>query len=294
MHPDALLERTIATDGVLLVDKPPGMTSHDVVAIARRVTGTRRIGHTGTLDPFATGLLVLLVGRGTRLVPYVQGEPKVYQATIRFGAETTTDDLTGEVTREAGLPSSDDVDRAILSLTGVISQRPPDYSAKQVAGRRAYAAARAGKPIVLDPVPVTVHQWQIRRRADNEIDVIIVCGGGTYIRALARDLGRAVGSAAHLTALRRTRSGVFAVASAILTEELERQPPKLEPLTSAIPQLPVQRLTAEQAERVRHGNTIEPRVEGDIVALCDDTDNLVAIAHRDGAMLQPRLVMQHD
>jgi len=293
MHPDALPERTIATDGVLLVDKPPGVTSHDVVAIARRVTGTRRIGHTGTLDPFATGLLVLLVGRGTRLIPYVQGEPKVYEATIRFGAETTTDDLTGEVTRESELPVSEDIDRAVASLTGVITQRPPDYSAKQVAGRRAYVAARAGEPLALTPTQVTVHEWRIGRRSHSEIDVTVVCGGGTYIRALARDLGRAVGSAAHLSALRRTRSGVFDVANAFSIDELQEHLAKLAPLTSAIPQIPVQRLTAEEVERARHGNTIEARAEGEIVALCED-DNLLAIARRDGAVLQPRLVMHHD
>ena len=294
MHPDALLERTIATEGVLLVDKPPGVTSHDVVAVARRVTGTRRIGHTGTLDPFATGLLVLLVGRGTRLIPYVQSEPKVYDATIRFGAETTTDDLTGELTREAAPPTSDDVDRAIASLTGLISQRPPDYSAKQVAGRRAYAAARAGRPLALQSAEVMVHEWRMRRRGEAEIDVTIVCGSGTYIRALARDLGRAVGSAAHLSALRRTQSGIFDVANAISLDELEKHSVLLEPLSSAIPQLPVQRLTPEEAERVRHGNTIEARVGGDIAALIGVDGSLVAIARREGAVLQPRLVMQHD
>lgn len=285
--------RTTATDGVLLVDKPSGVTSHDVVATARRVTRTRRIGHTGTLDPFATGLLILLVGRGTRLIQYVQDEPKVYDATIRFGAETTTDDLTGEVTREAELPSSEEVDRAIILLTGEISQRPPDFSAKKVAGRRAYAAARAGAPLALEPVPVTVHEWQLRRRSPSEIDVTITCGSGTYIRALARDLGRAVGSAAHLVALRRTRSGVFDVASAASIEALERDGPTLLPLRSAIPQLPAQTLSCEESERVRHGSTIPAQRDGDVIALFGADGDLVSIAHRDGAMLQPRLVM-HD
>ena len=284
--------RTIATDGVLLVDKPSGVTSHDVVAIARRVVRTRRIGHTGTLDPFATGLLVLLLGRGTRLIQYVQGEPKVYDATIRFGAETTTDDLTGEVTREAELPSSEAVDRAIISLTGAISQRPPDYSAKKVAGRRAYTAARAGAPLELAPVEVTVHEWQVSRRSASEIDVTITCGSGTYIRALARDLGREVGSAAHLTALRRTRSGVFDVANATTIEELERDGPSLLPLRSAIPQLPAQTLSSEESQRVRHGSTITAQDTAEVIALLGADGDLVAIAHRDGDVLQPRLVMQ--
>src|SRR5512142_3439574 len=136
-----------ARDGLLLVDKPAGMTSHDGVARARRALGTSRIGHAGTLDPFATGLLVLLVGKATRLLPYLDGEPKVYDATIRFGAETATDDCTGEVVREAPLPAAGAVDVAMQSLTGEIEQRPPAYSAKKVEGRRAYKAARRGEAV---------------------------------------------------------------------------------------------------------------------------------------------------
>src|SRR5581483_840401 len=135
-----------ARDGLLLVDKPAGLTSHDVIAVARRALGVRRVGHTGTLDPFATGLLVLLVGRATRLLPYLAGEPKGYDALVQFGAETDTDDPTGEVTRRAVLPSSTAVDRAMAQLTGALAQTPPAYSAKKVGGKRAYAAARRGEP----------------------------------------------------------------------------------------------------------------------------------------------------
>src|SRR5690348_12915556 len=146
------MPRTIATaDGVLLVDKPAGMTSHDVVALARRSLGTRRVGHTGTLDPFATGLLIVLVGQATRLAQFVEDEPKVYDATITFGAETDTDDVTGQVVRAAAAPAAADVHAAIRALTGRIVQQPPAYSAKKVEGRRAYAAARAGSPLMLEP-----------------------------------------------------------------------------------------------------------------------------------------------
>lgn len=287
--------RTSATDGVLLVDKPSGVTSHDVVAVARRALGIRRVGHTGTLDPFATGLLVLLVGRGTRLAQYVPGEPKVYDATIAFGSETATDDLTGEVTRVAALPSPDDVDRAIASLTGSLRQTPPDYSAKQVAGRRAYAAARAGAPLALEPVAVVVDSWRIRRRTAAELDVTITCGTGTYVRALARDLGRAASSAAHLTALRRVRSGPFDVAEAVSLEILDRdRAATLHPLRLAIAHLPTQVIGDDDLRRVRHGNAVAARIDAPLAAVLDEEENLVAIARNDHGVLRPCLVMHDD
>ena len=287
--------RTIAIDGVLLVDKPRGVTSHDVVAVARRTLGIKRVGHTGTLDPFATGLLVLLVGRGTRLAQYVDGEPKVYDATIVFGAETTTDDLTGDVTRVAAPPDPADVDRAMRSLTGPLRQTPPDYSAKRVAGRRAYAAARAGTPLELEPVPVVVHSWEIRGRTATQLDVTISCGAGTYVRALARDLGRAASSAAHLTALRRVRSGPFDVADAVSLDDIDRDGrAALLPLRFAIPHLPTQLLADDDLRRVRHGNPVPSHVRAPLAAVLDADDNLVAIARADDGMLRPCLVMQDD
>jgi len=287
--------RTTATDGVLLVDKPSGVTSHDVVAVARRTLGIKRVGHTGTLDPFATGLLILLVGQATRLAQYVAGEPKVYDATIVFGAETSTDDLTGDVTRVAAPPAPADVDRAIQSLTGSLRQTPPDYSAKQVAGRRAYAAARAGAPLALEPVPVMVHSWEIRGRTATQLDVTITCGGGTYVRALARDLGRAASSAAHLTALRRVRSGPFDVADAVTLDDIDRgRAAALLPLRLAIPHLPTQRLAEDELRRVRHGNAVPSQLRAPLVALLDAEDTLVAIARADDGMLRPCLVMQDD
>lgn len=214
-------------EGLLLVDKPAGVTSHDVVLIVRRIYGERSIGHLGTLDPFATGLLVLLIGRATRLANFIINEPKVYEATIRFGFETETDDSTGAVTTTASIPRSDAIDAAIAKLTGDLDQVPPDYSAKSVDGTRAYAAARKGAALALDPVKVHVHDWTIRNRAEDTIDVTITCGTGTYIRALARDLGRLTGSAAHLASLRRIRSGPFDVCDARNLDQLKTSPPPL-------------------------------------------------------------------
>lgn len=291
--PITLPVRTTATDGVLLVDKPTGMTSHDVVAAARRALRTRRIGHTGTLDPFATGLLVLLVGRATRLAQYVDDEPKTYDATIAFGRETTTDDLTGETTREAPLPDPSSVDEGMRRLTGTIQQQPPDYSAKKLAGRRAYAAARAGAPLKLAPASVVVHEWIVRRRAPSTLGVTITCGGGTYIRALARDLGRIAGSAAHLSALRRTRSGVFEVEHAVAAESLrDSEPPALMPLHSAVAHLSTKRLDDVELRRVQHGNALDAPGEANLVALLDADGELVALAQREGGLLWPRVVMR--
>ena len=215
------------TSGLLLVDKPAGMTSHDVVDVARRAYGERSIGHLGTLDPFATGLLVLLFGRSTRLATFIENEPKQYEATFAFGSETDTDDVTGETTGTAPLPQRERVLEAIAQLTGEIEQIPPAYSAKKVAGRVAYDAAREGAPLTLAPARVTVERWDVRALGDETLDATITCGGGTYIRALARDLGRLSGSAAHLTALRRTRSGEFDVADAVPLDALRVSPPPL-------------------------------------------------------------------
>jgi tRNA pseudouridine55 synthase len=216
--------------GLLLVDKPAGITSHDVVQRARQIYGERSIGHLGTLDPFATGLLVLLFGRATRLASFLDTEPKVYEATISFGTETDTDDSTGEVTRTANPPREDDVRRSIAGLTGEIDQVPPAYSAKSVGGVRAYDSARRGEPLDLAPVTVTVHEWDIRHLDDSSLQAVITCSGGTYIRALARDLGRSTSSAAHLSALRRTRVGKFDLRDAHSLETLGRELAPLRPL----------------------------------------------------------------
>jgi len=196
------------------------MTSHDVVQHVRRILGERSIGHLGTLDPFATGLLVLLLGRATRLATFIDTEPKVYEASISFGEETDTDDSTGTVIRTSPVPSEVEVRAAVNSLTGAISQVPPAYSAKSLDGIRAYDAARRGEPLQLAAVEVTVHRWQIGQFTDDRLDAVITCSGGTYIRALARDLGRLTKSAAHLASLRRIRVGEFSVDDAATLDTL--------------------------------------------------------------------------
>lgn len=281
-------------DAMLLVDKPAGITSHDVVSVARRALGERRIGHAGTLDPFATGLLVLLTGRATRVLPYVEGEPKEYEATIRWGAETDTDDATGAVTRESSyVPPREALDLAVASLTGRIEQMPPNYSAKQVGGRRAHAAARGGAPLALAPASVFVHSWMIRSHREMETDVTIVCGGGTYIRALARDLGRAVNGAAHLAALRRTRSGPFDVSGANSFADLRDGRAALRSPREAIPSLPAQRVSDEEASKLARGMRVSAGVEGERAALVSEAGALLAIAERCGEQWQPRVVLAH-
>jgi tRNA pseudouridine55 synthase len=279
------------TDGLLLVDKPAGVTSHDVVATVRRAFGQPRVGHAGTLDPFATGLLVLLLGRGTRLIPYLDAEPKVYEATIRFGAETDTDDATGRVVREAPVPAESTAEEALATMVGALDQRPPDYSAKQVDGVRAYAAARRGNPLTLAPVTVRVHAWEVRGWRGAELDVTVTCGGGTYVRALARDIGRAADSAAHLLALRRIRAGRFELAGAPSLADVRQGRATLRPLLDAVAHLPAQPLDAEEMRLVSHGRGVPARVNGNVAALTHEKW-LLAVGVRQGDAWQPRVVVR--
>ena len=288
--------RSPLIEGVLLVDKDAGITSHDVIARARRVLGVRRIGHLGTLDPFATGLLVLLVGRVTRLASYIQGEPKVYDTTIRFGARTDTDDATGQVVETAPLPDPGRVIAGLSRLTGTFEQMPPAYSAKQVDGVRAYDAARKGAPLALKPSVVSVDEWKVRGwGSDAELDVSISCGGGTYIRALARDLGSISGSLAHLTSLRRTRSGPFRVEDAVSLSALDATTP-LRPALDGLADLAPVRVTRDERARIVRGQSIAAStVVGDAAGaravLIDSDSNVVAIAERHDASWAPRIVL---
>jgi tRNA pseudouridine55 synthase len=285
--------RDATTDGMLLVDKPAGVTSHDVVLAARRAFGESRIGHAGTLDPFATGLLVLLLGRATRLLPHLDGVPKEYVATISLGRETDTDDGEGTTVRDAPPPSDADIGAAIAQLTGDIQQVPPSYSAKRVAGRRAYEAARAGEALDLAAAPVQVFEWRDVRRDDRALHATIACGGGTYIRALARDLGRIAGSAAHLSALRRIRSGPFRVDSAVTLETLRGGGATLHPALDALPTIPHLSLAGDDAERVLRGMPIAREGDATSAALVDARSGaLVAFAVADGPRWQPRVVMR--
>lgn len=283
--------RNPGADGLLLVDKPAGITSHDVLDRVRRVLGMRRIGHAGTLDPFATGLLILLVNRATRLLPFLDGEPKVYRATVTFGARTTTDDRDGEILAEAPPPEQIVVERALARLTGHLLQRPPAFSAKKVGGTRAYDAARRGQPLELEPVGVTVYEWRVIGRDGANLDVEIECSAGTYVRALARDLGEATGSAAHLSALRRVRSGSFDVAQARTLDAIESGSVAILPTAAAVRQLPQQDLDDLDAKRVTHGRDVAARVAGDVIALSHHAA-LLAVAVRDGEQLRPKVVLR--
>ncbi len=209
--------------GIILVDKPAGWTSHDVVAKARGLTGQRKIGHTGTLDPMATGLLVLCLGKATRLAEYMTAHDKRYEGEITLGVTTDSDDAAGVPIGGAEVPDFDDATlRAVAAtFTGQLLQRPPAYSAVKVGGRRAYVVARQGGRIDLAPRPVRVYSLDLRRRGGERLGIAVDCGPGTYVRSLARDIGEVLGCGGHLSALRRTRSGSFGLAEAIRLEVLE-------------------------------------------------------------------------
>lgn len=276
-------------DGILLVDKPVGLTSHDVVARVRRARARVRTGHTGTLDPFASGLMVVTCGRATRLAQYLTIEPKVYHATITFGAATDTDDHTGDVVDTGPVPDESAIRSAIPALTGSLQQVPPRFSAKHTGGQRAYVLARRGLDPALPPVPVEVQAWRLIAFNPPALDVEITCGTGTYIRALARDLGTATGSVAHLSALRRTRVGDFSVDQACLPDEAGTAP--LIAPADAMATMPRQELTGGEVERVRHGRAVVARTDGTTVALVDRTGELLAVAVREAEWLQPRVVL---
>lgn len=254
------------SSGILLVDKPQGITSHDVVARTRRLAGTRRVGHAGTLDPMATGLLILGVNSSTRLLTYLVGQDKEYLATIRLGSTTTTDDAEGDIVSTAPTDAVAAVsDRAIAAgvtaLTGPISQVPSSVSAIKVDGKRAYALVRAGEEVALKARPVTVSMFEVLDRRDAagtiDLDVRVVCSSGTYIRALARDLGSALGVGGHLTALRRTRIGPFSVADAPRLDVLDVAASLIGPADAASVIFPAVALTDSQAVDLGHGKRID-------------------------------------
>jgi tRNA pseudouridine55 synthase len=282
-----------STDVLLLVDKPQGVTSHDVVARARRSLGIRRVGHAGTLDPFATGLLILLTGKGTRLIQFVPTEPKVYRATVRFGLATDTDDLTGAPIARADLPDPGRIPSAMQHLTGRLAQLPPSFSAKHVGGTRAYALARRGQSPELTPATVVVHSWELLATREDEIDVRISCGSGTYIRALARDLGKLVNSAAHLSSLRRTNAGPFDVQHAATWEQLAGASFPRHTLTTALSDLPIQVLEDSDVRRVARGMRIECHLPTAERAMLTDGQGglVVAVAQRAGDSWQPQVVL---
>ncbi|WP_144877350.1 tRNA pseudouridine(55) synthase TruB [Microbacterium sp. 1.5R] len=292
----------MVSPGILLVDKPSGLTSHDVVARVRRAFGTRKVGHAGTLDPMATGLLVIGVEGATRLLTYIVGADKTYEATIRLGATTTTDDAEGDVLTRADAALVDSltderVRDGIAALTGTISQVPSSVSAIKVDGRRAYDRVRAGEEVVLAARQVTVSRFdEIARRAGDgflDLDVIVDCSSGTYIRSLARDLGASLGVGGHLTALRRTRVGDFDVSDAVTVDGLADAIP-LSPAEAAARVLTPLSVSADEARDLRHGKRLSgqaSRLAGAIAAAIDADGVLVGVVGKRGADLKSEMNM---
>jgi tRNA pseudouridine55 synthase len=282
--------------GLLLVDKAPGMTSHDVVARARRALSVRKVGHAGTLDPMATGLLILGVGSATRLLGLVGGHDKTYEATIRLGQTTITDDREGEVlttTSAAGLDEAA-VRAALAAQTGPLQQVPSSVSAVKVAGRRSYDRVRAGETVELAPRSVTVHRLEVHRieRSTPDLvdaDVTVTCTAGTYIRAIARDAGAALGVGGHLTALRRTASGPFAVEDAAPVEEAAAALAAgggrgfLELTEASRTVFPTRAVTAEEAKALTYGQRIPATGAPGAHAAIDPGGRLVALVEDAGA-----------
>ena len=296
-------------DGILVVAKEPGFTSHDVVALVRRLTGTKRAGHGGTLDPFASGVLPVFLGLGTRLVEYHMGDGKAYRATVSFGSTSETDDRDGELMPGTGpVPTRQAVEAALADFRGPIQQRPPDYSALKVGGRRAYKMARQGTPMVLAPRAVTISRLELVEWDDSDPErptavLEVECGAGTYIRSIARDLGEKLGCGAYLGALVRSASGPFALAAAHSLDEIRRAaavgPAALAglllPIDAGLDAIPVALLNAEEVVAVARGQLVKPvhrpQVEpGARVRLLSEDRALVGIGSWRGGRVVPEKI----
>jgi tRNA pseudouridine55 synthase len=274
--------------GVLVVDKPIGLTSHDVVQVIRRGTGIRRAGHTGTLDPRASGVLVILIGPAVRLSEYVSASDKRYQATIRLGSSTDTYDSEGTITSSASVEdiTEDYFNEVLQRFVGEIEQVPPPYSAVKVQGRKAYDMAREGEEFELTPRIINVYSLEILEWALPEVVIDVYCSSGTYVRSLANDLGKELGTGAHLVGLRRTKSGRFTLRDAVPLRRLQESFDAgnwyrfLIPAAEAMADWPMVELDADQVELVRHGHRVpaDPDLkglargvsqQGDLVALLE-------------------------
>lgn len=314
----------LAMNGVLLIDKPAGLTSHDVVARVRKIIGERRVGHTGTLDPFATGLLVILIGRATRLAQFLSGAEKEYEGVVRLGYATDTGDVTGlrierdelhAQMRSAQSLRPDEIQAAMASLKGEIEQVPPMYSAKKIQGKKLYEFARAGQEVERQPMRVTIREFEIlsphhellRANDDGSVDlrVRVACSAGTYIRTLAEDLGQQLGIGSHLAELRRTRAGPFQIDAALTLEklaevcQLEMLDDVLVSPYSALSHLRVIELDTEPARRAMHGLNLElaqgelrSLTDGDAVRLAANNE-LIAVGKFDGTqgVIHPAVVL---
>jgi tRNA pseudouridine55 synthase len=281
--------------GFVVVDKPAGMTSHDVVGRVRRLAGTRRVGHGGTLDPMATGVLVIGVERATRLLTYVVGGRKRYDATIRLGQSTLTDDADGEVTAtgDASGVTEDAARKALEAFVGDIEQVPSSVSAIKVDGRRSYARVRAGEDVVLDARPVTIHRLDVAGTSRPEpdlldVDIHVECSSGTYIRAIARDLGAALGVGGHLTALRRTAVGSFTLAEASTLDE-----PKVIPLSEAATRLlPRRDASDDETRTLANGGALSTVGIDGPYAVFDPAGDVVAVVSERDGRARPEVVLR--
>ena len=306
-------------DGVLIIDKPAGMTSHDVVARVRRIVGERRVGHTGTLDPFATGVLIVLVGRATRLAQFLSRSVKEYEAVIRLGFNTDTGDLTGRPLTPVGEKTNSwskaEIEEALGSLRGKIEQVPPMYSAKKLGGKKLYELARRGEDVERKAVSVTIHSFELAEEVDKisaqsdgttDIPVRVVCSAGTYVRTLAEDFGKRLGVGAHVAALRRTKAGDFDLKRAITLEQLEASMRQsglgelLVPPDVALEFLPYVSLDSIEMQRTQQGLPLKLASKGQRgfddagwVRMRDEAGTLVAVGTYDleADAVRPRVVL---
>jgi len=285
--------------GIVVVDKPAGMTSHDVVARCRRIFATRRVGHAGTLDPMATGVLVVGVNRATKILGLLSAESKSYAATIRLGQTTSTEDAEGELLQavSAERVTTEDIATAMAGLRGAIKQVPSTVSAVKVGGQRAYRLVREGHTVELEPRPVRIDRFEVLAARPHDglvdLDVEVDCSSGTYIRALARDLGAALSVGGHLTSLRRTRVGRFELAHARLLDDLAENPALSMTLDEACLLIfPRRDLTDEEAEATSNGRSLSPAGIDGIYAACDAGGRVMALLRDEGARTKSVVVVR--
>ncbi len=280
----------------MIANKPKGWTSHDVVAKVRRLAGQKRVGHAGTLDPMAEGVLPILLGRATRLADYIQLGRKTYVATVQLGTATDTDDAEGTVIAQSPIPplSKDLLEQTLSAFRGEISQTPPQYSALKVGGQRAYAVARAGGEVALAARPVTIDDLQLQTWSATELSLEVTCSKGTYIRALARDIAVALGTVGHLTKLIRTRVGPFHIEHALSPDELASRDiaEAVLPASRAIPDVPAFSVDSQQTIDLRNGRPLAANgLRADHVWVYDPDGLLVCLASADGTLLKPRFAL---
>lgn len=297
-------------DGILIIDKPAGITSHDVVSRVRRILKTKRVGHTGTLDPFATGVMVILVGQATRLARFLDKDEKEYEAVVRFGFETDTGDRTGSPRSEVQSPRSlrvEEVRNVLDGFRGEIMQMPPMYSAKKVEGKKLYEHARKGEVIERQAVAVNIHELDLSEppalaggKTIETVTLRVTCSAGTYIRTLAEDIGRKLGTGAHLSELRRTRAGKFTISQSLTLDglgKLDEPASALIEMSGAISHLPEFTVPDDRLDRTRNGlSTLvfdSAFNDGEPVQMIDTAGNLVAVGFFDADenVVQPKVVL---